>query len=102
MIEPRVFEIKTHTYHDAVIYVHENYTKVTKNPDDPEKKIYEEIVQPIAVIPVIDTNGDGDSNDLVSRVRNTCDALAELYAEHPDVELRITYSINSHPYVINL
>ena len=96
MIEPRLFEIKTDTYHDAVIYVNESYTKVTPNPDDPEKKIYEQIVKPIAVIPVMDCS---DRNDLPVNVRETCDYLAKLYENHPDSEVFISYSINSHPYV---
>lgn len=97
MIEPRVFEIKTDTYHDAVIYVSESYTKSTIDPDDPEKKIYEHIVQPVAVIPVMDCSDS--STDLHDKVKATCDHLALLYENHPDSELCITYSINSHPYV---
>jgi len=77
MLQDKTYEVKTWNHNDAVIYVTE--TDV------------------VAVIPV--NNNEGVDDDFIVKVNEAAASLAELYQGSPDAEIKIHYTINSHPYV---
>jgi len=98
MLQDKTYEVKTWEHNDAVIYVTETNSYLKSDPDVTDgtgKWVTETNV--VAVIPV--NNNEGVDDDFIVKVNDTAASLAELYQGSPDAEIKIHYTINSHPYV---
>ena len=101
MLEDKTYKVKVGEYCDAVIYVYERHRKCLNPKDEPEKHKWKHWKEVVTVIPV--HNGFDDYQDksgsFHNNIRVTVDALSELYAESPDYEMGVSYTMNTHQYI---
>ena len=101
MLEDKTYKVKVGDYHDAVIYVYERHRKCLNPDDKPEDHRWKHWKEVVTVIPV--HNGFDDYQDksgsFHNNIRVTVDALSELYAESPDYEMGVSYTMNTHQYI---
>ena len=98
MLQDKTYEVKTWDHNDAVIYVTETNSYLKSDPeitDGTGRWVTETNV--VTAIPV--NNNEGVDDEFVSKVQEAAASLAALYEGSPDVEIKIHYTINSHPYV---
>ena len=101
MLEDKTYKIKVAEYHDAVIYVYERHRKCLNPKDEPEKHKWKHWKEVVTVIPVCSGYDDyqDKSGNFHNNIRVTVDALSELYAESPDYEMGVSYTMNTHQYI---
>lgn len=97
MIEDKTHKVKVWDHNDAVIYVTDTFYIQRKDPNNPDKFISKEQKGVLAVVPV--NSSEGITETFLENVQKAADALANLYSNEPDSEVKVTYSINAYPAV---